>query len=111
VAVTYATETVGTADYKRKVEELATLAEGAVKLKQKGIRGVSIRKTRTIHLLSGGADRVEVTTDTYPPTFEIYQVGPGTDVDAALPPLPEGATAANDAAADPQKPAVAASAH
>ena len=111
VTVTYATETVGTADYKRKVEELATLAEGAVKLKQKGIRGVSVRKTRTIHLLSGGADRVEVTTDTYPPTFEIYQVGPGTDVDTVLPPLPEGATAANDAPADPAKPTVAASGH
>jgi vancomycin resistance protein YoaR len=108
--VTYATETVGTADYKRKVEELATLAEGKAKLKQKGIRGISIRKTRTIHLVDG-ADRVEVTTDTYPPTFEIYQVGPGTDVDEVLPPLPDSATAANDAAVEQAKPAVAASGH
>ncbi len=86
--VSFATETVGTADYKRKVEELAALPEGKVVLKQHGIRGYSIRKIRTIHL-ADGRDRVEVTTDTYPPTFEIYQVAPGTDVEAALPPLPD----------------------
>jgi vancomycin resistance protein YoaR len=92
--VTFDTETVGTADYKRKVEELAALPEGKVVLKQHGIRGYSIKKTRTIHL-AGGGDRVEVTTDTYPPTFEIYQVAPGTDVEAALPPLPDSRTAEN----------------
>jgi hypothetical protein len=31
---------------------------------------------------------VEVSTDVYPPTFEIYRVPPGTDVETELPPLP-----------------------
>jgi vancomycin resistance protein YoaR len=97
--VSFDTATVGTADYKRKVEELATLPEGKVVLKQHGIRGYSVKKTRTIHL-ADGSEKVEVTTDTYPPTFEIYQVPPGTDVETALPPLPpptspEGRTAGN----------------
>jgi vancomycin resistance protein YoaR len=86
------TATVGTADYKRKIEEVSALPEGKVVLKQHGIRGISIKKTRTIHL-ADGHERVEVTTDTYPPTLEIYQVGPGVDPEA-LPPLPEP-TAAN----------------
>jgi vancomycin resistance protein YoaR len=93
--VTFDTETLGTADYKRRIEESAALPEGKVVLKQHGIRGYSIKKTRTIHLVAEGRERVEVTTDTYPPTFEIYQVAPGTDVEAALPPLPDGGTAVN----------------
>jgi vancomycin resistance protein YoaR len=95
--VSFATETVGTASYKRKVEEVAGMTEGQVKLKQRGIRGYSIKKTRVIHL-ADGHDKVEVTTDTYPPTFEIYQVPPGTDVETVLPPLPDDRTAVNDAA-------------
>ncbi len=85
--VDFSTDTVGVAAYKRKIEEAPWLEAGKVKLKQKGIRGLSIRKTRVIHL-AGGPDKVEVTTDTYPPTFEIYLVPPGTDVATALPPLP-----------------------
>jgi vancomycin resistance protein YoaR len=84
--VDYETVTVGTASFKRKVEEDAGVKEGAVVVKQKGIRGVSVRKTRTIHLAMGH-DRVEVSTDVYPPTFEILKVAPGTDPDS-LPPLP-----------------------
>ncbi|MFT3769818.1 MAG: VanW family protein [Minicystis sp.] len=100
--VSFETETVGTAPFKRKVEEVSGIAEGQARLKQKGIRGYSIKKTRVIHL-EGGRDRVEVTTDTYPPTFEIYQVAPGTDVESVLPPLPDDRTAANDASgAKPQ---------
>lgn len=83
-SVDLATDTVGVAAFKRKVEEVSWLPAGEVKLKQKGIRGLSIRKTRRIHLRDG-TERVEVTTDVYPPTFEIYLVPPGTDVDAALP--------------------------
>jgi vancomycin resistance protein YoaR len=100
VTVTFASETVGSAPFKRKVEEVAGLAEGQVKLKQKGIRGYSVKKTRILHL-EGGRDRIEVTTDTYPPTFEIYQVAPGTDVEEALPPLADGRTAAAEAADKP----------
>lgn len=84
--VDYATVTVGTAAFKRKIEEDAGVKEGSVVVKQKGIRGVSVRKTRTIHLAMG-RDRVEVSTDVYPPTFEILKVAPGTDPDS-LPPLP-----------------------
>jgi len=97
--VDLATATVGVAPFKRKVEEASWVKEGKYVLKQKGIRGYSIRKTRTIRL-AGGEERVEVTTDVYPPTFEIYLVPPGTDVDAVLPPpLPpeDGRTASNEA--------------
>jgi vancomycin resistance protein YoaR len=98
--VSYDTATVGTADYKRKVEEVAGLPEGKAVLKQHGIRGISIKKTRIIHL-ADGRDRVEVSTDIYPPTFEIYQVAPGTDVEAVLPPLPDPRTATNEAVPAP----------
>ncbi len=105
--VDYATETVGTASFKRKIEEDAGVKEGAVVVKQKGIRGVSVRKTRTIHLAMG-RDRVEVSTDVYPPTFEILKVAPGTDPDS-LPPLPgaeekgeKGEKAASEAPAGPR---------
>jgi len=84
--VDFDTVTVGTAAFKRKVEEDAGVKEGGVVVKQKGIRGVSVRKTRTIHLALGRS-RVEVSTDVYPPTFEILKVAPGTDPDS-LPPLP-----------------------
>ncbi|MEO7327826.1 MAG: VanW family protein [Minicystis sp.] len=95
--VELATETVGTADYKRKLEEVAGLDEGKVIVKQKGIRGLSLRKTRTIHL-HDGREKVEITTDVYPPTFEILKVSPGTDPES-LPPLPQDKrTAENEAA-------------
>jgi hypothetical protein len=103
VTVELATATLGVSPFKRKVEEAPWLAEGKFKLKQKGIRGYSIRKTRTIALPSGDR-RVEVTTDVYPPTFEIYLVPPGSDVDALLPPLApdeDARTASNDAPAAP----------
>ena len=103
--VDFTTVTVGTASFKRKVEEDAGVKEGAVVVKQRGIRGVSVRKTRTIHLAQG-RERVEVSTDVYPPTFEILKVAPGTDPDS-LPPLPgpdeksaEGAPAAPRTAAN-----------
>jgi vancomycin resistance protein YoaR len=94
VEVEMSTETIGVAAFKRKIEEDPFVAEGKAVLKQKGIRGYSIRKKRMIRLASGES-RVEVTTDVYPPTFEIYRVRPGTDVEAILPPLAgEGAAAA-----------------
>jgi vancomycin resistance protein YoaR len=86
-AVEFATVTVGVSDYKRKIEEAPWLTEGQFVLKQRGIRGLSIRKTRIIHAKSEGS-RVEVTTDVYPPTFELYLIAPGMDPEAILPPLP-----------------------
>ncbi len=86
-AVEWTTATVGVSPYKRKIEERAGLAEGKTIVKQKGIRGYRIRKTRTLRPLNGEA-RVEEKTDVYPATFEIFMVAPGTDP-ATLPPLPE----------------------
>jgi vancomycin resistance protein YoaR len=97
--VELSTTTVGTSDYKRKIEEDAGVGEGKMVLKQRGIRGVSVRKTRTIHAINGlGAqDRVEVTTDVYPPTYEIWKVGPGADIET-LPPLPQDERTAENGA-------------
>jgi len=85
--VDLSTDTIGVSAFKRKIEDAPWLEAGQFRLKQKGIRGVSIRKTRVIKY-AGGKERVEVTNDVYPPTFEIYLVPPGTDVETALPPLP-----------------------
>jgi vancomycin resistance protein YoaR len=82
------TATLKTTEYKRKIEEDPALAEGAMVKKQKGIRGYTVKKTRTVHLASG-KDRIEVSTDVYPPTFEVWHVAPGADLES-LPPLPEG---------------------
>ncbi len=97
VKVDYQTATIGVADYKRKVEEDPSLAAGKIILKQKGIRGHSIKKLRTI-VAQNGAVRVEQSTDVYPPTFEIYRVAPGTDIETALPPLPSKDNAQKPAA-------------
>lgn len=99
VSVDYATAEVATAPFKRKIEEASWFPEGKFVLKQKGITGHTIKKTRVLRYASG-TERVEVTTDVYPATFEIYQVAPGTDP-ASLPAPPEGA----DSAASPAAPA------
>lgn len=104
-SVELSTATIGVAPYKRKVEETPAVAEGKFVLKQKGIRGYSIRKTRTIRLRDG-QERVEVTTDVYPPTFEIFLVPPGADVETLLPPPPEETEGdARTAANEPARPA------
>ncbi|TKD00521.1 VanW family protein [Polyangium fumosum] len=83
--VEWSSATVGVSPYKRKIEESPGLGEGRVVLKQKGIRGYHIKKTRVVK--SEGRARVEEKTDVYPPTFEILIVPPGLDP-ATLPPLP-----------------------
>jgi hypothetical protein len=88
--VEWTTATIGVSPYKRKIEEHAGLAEGKTLVKQKGIRGYRIRKTRIIRPLNGQA-RTEEKTDVYPATFEIFMVPPGTDP-ATLPPLPTDET-------------------
>ncbi len=95
-AVEWTTATIGVSPYQRKVEENPALAEGKTIVKQKGIRGYRIRKTRILRPLHGDP-RVEEKTDVYPPTFEIYMVSPGTDP-TTLPPLPavEGETKTNN---------------
>ena len=91
--VDLATLALGTAAFKRKVEETSRVAPGGFRLKQKGIRGATIRKTRRVRLRDG-SERVEVTVDVYPPTFEIYEIAPGDDPAGVLPPAPEDPRAA-----------------
>lgn len=100
VKVEYLSAITGSSDYQRKVEEDPSLAAGKFVLKQKGIRGHSIKKKRTI-TAKDGTKRVEESSDVYPATFEIYRVAPGTDIDTALPPLPSK-DGADKPAAQPQ---------
>jgi vancomycin resistance protein YoaR len=93
--VELATEVLGTAAYKRKVEETARVAPGSFRLKQKGIRGTTLRKIRRLKLREG-SERVETSVDVYPPTFEIYEIAPGDDPAAVLPPPPEDPKAAGE---------------
>jgi len=87
--VELSTATVATAKFKRKVEEISWFPEGKIVLKQKGITGHTIKKTRVMHLVDG-TTKTEVTTDVYPATFEIYQIGPGTDPESLPKPPEEG---------------------
>ena len=59
-----------------------------VLVKQHGIQGYKIKRTR-LFTYPDGTKKKEEETDTYPPTTEIYKVPVGFDV-AALPPLPGG---------------------
>ncbi|NUO53343.1 MAG: hypothetical protein HOV80_31225 [Polyangiaceae bacterium] len=83
--VALATETAGILKYSRKLER-AALPEGEFKLKQKGKRGLVIKRKKTITLASTGQVTVEEDTDTYPAQQEIYLIGPKTD-EGTLPPL------------------------
>ncbi|HKQ68529.1 MAG TPA: VanW family protein [Polyangiaceae bacterium] len=86
--VTFGRQVLATRPFTRKVEEMPGLAANRVIRKQHGIRGYKILRTRTIAFANGTAHR-ESNVDIYPPTIEMYLVAPGTDPEAALPPLPE----------------------
>lgn len=79
------TATVGAMEFERKVERVPYLAAGRVLRKQAGRQGVTIEKTRHLRAIYGG-ERVETTRDVYPPTTEIYLLGPGAD-ESTLPPF------------------------
>jgi vancomycin resistance protein YoaR len=81
--------------YPRKVVEDAALHGKKVIVKQHGMAGFRIKRSRVI-TLANGTRRQELTTDTYPPTTEIYEVPEGFD-EALLPPLPVDAEDAKDA--------------
>jgi vancomycin resistance protein YoaR len=87
-AVAYNVSTIGIKAYKREIRETSWLKEGAVIKKQGGRQGITIEKTLTI-TAADGSNHVDKTTDNYPPTTEIYYIGPGVDVAADLPPLPD----------------------
>jgi vancomycin resistance protein YoaR len=98
--VTFAREVEGTKAYPRKVEEDPRLSGNVVRVKQHGIKGYRVKRTRTV-TFEDGRKKVESNVDTYPPTTEIYAVPPGFD-ETKLPPLP------TDEDADASKPTVAA---
>jgi len=86
VSVKFERELVKMVAYGRKIEEKAGLSAKRVILKQHGIRGFRIKRTRTL-FFRDGHKRVETNKDFYPPTAEIYEVAPGFDP-SLLPPLP-----------------------
>lgn len=88
VHVGFHREVLSTLPYKRKIEEDPTLSGKKVVVKQHGIQGYEIKRTR-LFTYPDGTKKREEETDTYPPTIEIYKVPVGFDV-AALPPLPGG---------------------
>ncbi|MBS2011792.1 MAG: VanW family protein [Deltaproteobacteria bacterium] len=88
VEVAFGRELVSTIAYKRKIVEDSALSGKKVLVKQHGIKGYRIRRTRTLKY-PDGTQRREDATDFYPPTTEIYHVPVGFDV-ALLPSLPGG---------------------
>jgi vancomycin resistance protein YoaR len=86
--VSFQRELVDTFPYKRKIAfEPKLRGSQRVVLKQHGIRGYKIKRTRWVTYRDGTKKR-ETNTDLYPSTTEIYEVPPGFDV-TLLPPLPE----------------------
>ena len=86
VTVGFGRELVETIPYGRKVIEEPDLSGRKVRIKQHGIRGYKIKRSRVLTYKTG-EQRTEKTTDTYPATNEIYAVPPGFD-QTWLPPLP-----------------------
>jgi len=86
--VDFGREVVETLPYKRKVVEDGALTGKKVLVKQHGIKGYKIKRSRLL-TYPDGTTKKETATDTYPPTTEIYHVPVGFDV-ALLPALPGG---------------------
>jgi vancomycin resistance protein YoaR len=86
--VSFVRDLVAAYAYPRKVNFESKLRYSKrVVLKQHGIRGYKIKRTRTL-VFKDGTTKKEENTDLYPATAEIYDVPPDFDV-ALLPPLPE----------------------
>ncbi len=84
--VTFAREVLDTKAYPRKVEEDPRLSGNRVTVKQHGIRGYRVKRTRTV-TFEDGRKKIETNIDVYPPTTEVYAVPPGFD-ESTLPELP-----------------------
>lgn len=74
--VTYACQVLRTMDFERKV--VTDPAVSAPDRTQKGIRGIQIRRTRSL-VFTDGTNRKESSIDIYPPTLEIWHVPAGYD--------------------------------
>lgn len=79
------TSTIGEKPFGRRVDKFRYFTKGRSLRKQAGRKGVVLEKVRTLHFLDGRMV-TETTRDTYPPTIEIYVLGPGAN-EADLPPL------------------------
>ncbi|MBK8941580.1 MAG: VanW family protein [Polyangiaceae bacterium] len=99
VDVSLATETLGILKYSRKLEKAPFLPAGEFRVKQKGKRGLSIKKLKTVKDLASGLVTVEETKDIYPATQEILLIGPGVSEDS-LPPLEPPAAPSAPASAE-----------
>lgn len=88
VDVSFGRELVSTIAFKRKIVEEPSLSGKKVLVKQHGIKGYRIKRSRLLKYPDGSSKREEA-TDFYPPTTEIYHVPVGFDV-ALLPALPGG---------------------
>ncbi len=88
VEVSFGRDLVSTIPFQRKVLEEPSLVGKKVVIRQHGIKGFRIRRSRLMKYPDGTSKR-ENTTDFYPPTVEIYRVPVGFDV-ALLPVLPGG---------------------
>ncbi|MBX3190237.1 MAG: VanW family protein [Labilithrix sp.] len=99
VEVSFGRDVVSTIPYKRKVVEEPNLAGKKVLVKQHGIKGYRIRRSRLLKY-PDGTTRREDATDFYPPTTEIYHVPVGFDV-AVLPALPGGEGEDSDLGGNP----------
>ncbi len=88
VRVGFGREVLETIPYKRKIVEDPELSGKKVLVKQHGIKGYKIKRTRLFTYPNGQTKKEEV-EDKYPATTEIYHVPVGFDV-ALLPPLPGG---------------------
>jgi vancomycin resistance protein YoaR len=88
VDVAFGRELVATIAYKRKIVEEPSLSGKTVLVKQHGIKGYRIKRSRLLKYPDGTSKKEEA-TDFYPPTTEIYHVPVGFDV-ALLPALPGG---------------------
>jgi vancomycin resistance protein YoaR len=86
VDVALATETLGIHKFSRKIEKAPFLPAGEFRVKQRGKRGLSIKRLKTVKDLKTGEEQVEESRDLYPPTQEIVLAGPGV-TDDDLPPL------------------------
>jgi vancomycin resistance protein YoaR len=97
--VSFGREVVSTLPYKRKIEEDPALSGKKVLVKQHGIKGYKVKRSRLFTYPDGKTKKEEL-TDTYPPTIEIYKVPVGFDV-ALLPPLPGGEGEDSDLGSNP----------
>ncbi len=84
--VSFSREVLDTKTWPRKVEEDPRLSGNRVVVKQHGIRGYRVKRTRIV-TFEDGRKKIETNVDVYPPTTEIYSVPPGFD-ESTLPALP-----------------------